>query len=71
MTGGSPSDGQLLINALTGKVGPSTQVTGNATYRELKAVELVYLVYKVADDRTLSYSVKQLTETFGICFRLR
>jgi len=26
--------GQVLINAVSGKVGPSTQVTGNATYQD-------------------------------------
>jgi hypothetical protein len=29
--------GQVLINAVTGKVGPSTQLTDNPTYQDLTA----------------------------------
>src|SRR5271154_2814391 len=35
----SQFDGQLLINALTGEVGPSTQVTGFPTNQELTKFE--------------------------------
>jgi hypothetical protein len=31
------SERQLLINAVTGEVGPGTQVTGNPTYQDLAA----------------------------------
>jgi len=30
---------QVLINAVTGEVGPGTQVTGNPTYRDLDSTE--------------------------------